>query len=396
MPPIRILTRALPLAALLALGTPIAHASVDCSGACRELLDKANTLAAQGKFQEALNTYKVAEQADPQASLPVSMAASLLLRVSTGMKPEQAKPVREMAQAGARRALQLAPADPVALETLRLVDDVPTPLHMPTLEAATLMAEGEAQYAQRHYKEALQKYEASAQADPQYSVAWVDAGDCYYVQKDYAQAETRFRRATQIEPRNAQAWRFLSDALRAQGRDADAAAALVSGIAAEPSQQPNWLKLSSLREKTGAPLKSLALHRGVYVQTGPDGKYTIQLDAPSQQHTPDLALRLALGADEATLRNEDKASGKARSPYAIELDAWRTALKIVDETQAKGGQALTEPALLQMQAFARDGQLEPALLLLTFRQAYRPELEAWEAAHPGGVKAFIDRYGLRP
>lgn len=31
-----------------------------------------------------------------------------------------------------------------------------------------------------------------------------------------------------------------------------------------------------------------------------------------------------------------------------------------------------------------------------FRQAYRPSLEAWVAAHPGGVKEFIDRYGLQP
>jgi hypothetical protein len=45
---------------------------------------------------------------------------------------------------------------------------------------------------------------------------------------------------------------------------------------------------------------------------------------------------------------------------------------------------------------ARDGQLEPAILILMFRQSYRPALEAWGAAHPRGVKEFIDRYGLRP
>jgi tetratricopeptide (TPR) repeat protein len=398
MTPIRTLIRLLPLAALLALGATPVHAAVECTGACHDLVEKARALDGQGKYQEALNTYKAAEQADRQASQPVSMAAALMLRLSAGMKPEQARPVREMAQAGARYALKLAPSDPLALETLRLIEDAPTPLHTPTPEAARLFSEGEAEYAQRHFKEALQKYEAAAQADPQYSVAWVDAGDCYYVQKDYAQAETRFRRATGIEPRNAQAWRFLSDALRAQGRDADAEAALLSGIAADPSQQPDWNKLASLRAKAGTPLKPLGLRRGVYVVTNPDGKFTVQLDSLADHHTatPDGALRLALGVSEVKMRSDDKASGKARSPYAIELAAWRTALEAIDEAQAKGGEGLTEPALLQMQAFARDGQLEPALLLLTFRQAYRPELEAWEAAHPGGIKAFIDRYGLRP
>lgn len=243
MTSIRRLTRILPFAVLLALVAPLAHAAVECNGACHDLVEKARALEGQGKYQEALNTYKAAEQADRQASQPVSMAAALLLRLSAGMRPEQAKPVRDMAQAGASYALKLAPDDPLALETLRLIDDAPAPLHAPT---------------------------------------------------------------------------------------------------------------------------------------------------------PDLALRLALGASEAKLRGDATAGGTPRSPYSIELDAWRMALKAIDETQAKGGQALTEPALLQMQAFARDGQLEPALLLLSFRQAWRPELEAWEAAHPGGVKTFIDRYGLRP
>lgn len=398
MTPLRILARALPFAALLALGAPLAHASVECGGACHDLIEKARALEGQGKYQDAINTYKAAEQADRQASQPVSMAAALMLRLSANMKPEQAKPLYDMARAGARYALKLAPNDPLALETLRLIDDAPTPLHAPTPEAARLLNEGEAEYAQRHFKEALQKYEAAAQADPQYAMAWVDAGDCYYVQKDYAQAEIRFRRATEIEPRNAQAWRFLSDALRAQGRDADAETALLSGIAADPSQQPDWNKLASLRAKHSLPLKSLALRRGVHVQTGPDGKLAVQLESPPEHDTatPDLALRMALGISEVKLRGDDKDAGTSRSPYALELAAWRMALTAIGETQAKGGQAVTEPALMQMQAFARDGQLEPAILLLAFRQAYRPDLEAWEAAHPDGVKAFIDRYGLRP
>ena len=49
-----------------------------------------------------------------------------------------------------------------------------------------------------------------------------------------------------------------------------------------------------------------------------------------------------------------------------------------------------------MQALAKDGQLEPAILLLMFRQSYRPALNAWLGANTGGVKGFIDRYGLQP
>lgn len=398
MTPIRFLKHVLPLAALLALGSAPARASIECGGACLELFNQANALAGQGKYQEALKTFRAAAQADPQASQPVSMTASLLLLLSARMQPEQAAQVRAMAHTEALRALKLAPGDPTALETLRLLEDAPTPLHTATPESARLVEQGESEFAQRHYREALQKYEAAAQADPQNSVAWVNAGDCYYVQKDYAQAEVRFRRATEIEPRNAQAWRFLSDALRVQKRNPEAEAALVSGIAADPSQQPNWLKLSSLRAESGLPLKALALRRGVSVQTNADGKYSVQLDSSIVKDStpPDLALRVALGASEAKLRGDAAASGKPGSPYEIELASWRMALAIIEQAQAQKGQNVTEPALLQMQTFERDGQLEPALLLLEFRQAWRPDLEAWEAAHPGGVKAFIDRYGLRP
>ena len=57
---------------------------------------------------------------------------------------------------------------------------------------------------------------------------------------------------------------------------------------------------------------------------------------------------------------------------------------------------MSDPALLAMQGLARDGQLEPAIFVLLYKESYRPEYERWLAAHPGGVKAFIDRYGLRP
>lgn len=63
---------------------------------------------------------------------------------------------------------------------------------------------------------------------------------------------------------------------------------------------------------------------------------------------------------------------------------------------AAAGKKLSDPALLAMQAMQRDGQLEPAIFILLYKEAYRLDYERWLAAHPDGVKAFIDRYGLRP
>lgn len=393
MKPIRVLI----LAALLAFFNTAASAAMQCAEPCRGLVREAHVLEGQGKYQEALNKYGAAHKADPQASLPLSLQAGLLFKLSGVAPKDQTAKLRSTARELAERATALASDDPIAHEVLRLLDDEGlSPLYEPNPKAATLLAEGAALFMQRKPKEALVKYEAAMVADPKATMAWVGAGDCYFVQGEWTRAEALFRRATEIEPHHSQAWRFLSDALLAQGQRAQAEAALYSSIAADPSQRPSWNKLANLRAAAGLPLKALAFKRGVRVVQGADGKGTIQVDKATADtaNTANYAIRLALAAAQANQLQADAA--KARSPYEIELESWRMALKVMDEVTAAGGQAVSDPALLQMQALAREGQLEAAILLLMFRQSYRPALDAWLAANPGGVKGFIDRYGLQP
>jgi tetratricopeptide (TPR) repeat protein len=388
-------TRLLACSLLLALGTPPASAQNYCADACRRMIDAAHALEGQGKYQEALDQYRAAQKAEPLASLPLASEAALILHLSAQLKPDKTAEWRDAARAKANAALKLWPDDPIAQETLRrLDDDGPSPLHQPTPDAAKLYAEAEAQFSQQHYDQALPKYRAAIQADPQYSAAWVGAGDCYFRQKDWAQAEALFRRAAEVEPDNSQAWRYLADTLLIQNKPAAAEAALFSAIAADPSQLPNWGKLAGLRARDGHPIRPLAFRRGVRVTQGADGKYTVGIEewAAKDPETPDTALRLMLGAGEAKLRTDDK----ARPPYEIELEAWRLALKVADELKASTGKDPGDPALRRIQAMARDGQLEPAILILMFRQSYRPALASWLAAHPDGVRAFVDRYGLGP
>jgi tetratricopeptide (TPR) repeat protein len=392
MKPIRLLA----FSVLLALGMP-ASAQNYCADACRRAIDAAHALEGQGKYQEALEQYRAAQKAEPLASLPVSSEGALILHLSSRVKPDLTESWRKAARAKSEQALKLWPDDPVAQETLRQLDDGgPSPLHQPTPEAAKLYAEAEAQFSQQHYDQALTKYRAAAQADPQYSAAWAGAADCYFQQKDWAQAEALFRRAVEVEPANSQAWRFLSDTLVIQNKPAAAEAALFSAIAADPSQLPNWGKLASLRAHEGHPIRPLSFRRGVRVTQGADGKYTVGMDdwVLKTPETPDTALRLMLGLSEVKLRNANK--DKAKPPYEIELESWRGALKVADELKASTGKDLSDPALLRLQAMARDGQLEPAILLLQFRQSYRPALEAWLAANPDGVRAFVERYGVAP
>jgi len=396
MTSLRVLTLAAFFAVVHVAAAPSAHADIGCGQPCRGLVLEAQALEGSARYQEALTKYKAAEQADPTASIPLSLAAGLVLKLSTVAPQDKAPQLRDMARALAERAMLLATDDPVAQEVLRMLDDpAPPPLHQPNARAAKLMAEGEAAFARQDIKVALSKYEATMLADPQYSSAWVAAGNCRYAQRDWKGAEALFRQATLIEPHNAQAWRYLSDALFYQDKRGAAEAMLYKAIEADPSQRPNWSKLARYRTGAGLPLKALGLRRGVRVAENADGKYVISLDSQTEaEKTPDHAFRLALGMTEVALRTQDK--NKRKSAFEIELEAWRLALKIADEAEANSGAGILDPGLLQVRALAREGQLEPAILLLMFRQAYRPALQAWMAANPGGVKYFIDRYGVMP
>lgn len=389
--------RLLAVPLLLALCHPAAAAAIQCGDACQRAMRDGHALEMQGKYQQALDAYRDAEKAEPLASPPISMAADLMLRLSPQIKPEKLKAWRDTVRAMATRAARLAPDDPIAQETLRqLDDDGVSPLRQLNARAAALQAEAENRFSERRYQEALPKYEAAMRADPRSSLPWVGAGDCHFMQQDWARAETLFRRATEIEPHNAQAWRFLSDALLRQDKRAAAEAALLSGIAADPAQRPNWTKLDVLRSSAGKPLTRLALKRGVSVEQDAGGALSINIDQQllDTAALPDRAFRVALGTIEARLRTENK--NAARSAYDIELQTWRQALTIAEELEVREGQGFSDPAFQRMQALARAGQLEPAILLLQFRQSYRPALEAWLAAHPDGVREFVERHALQP
>lgn len=385
------------LAFIVALATPVAWGAGPCPDACQVLVDAGALLSTQGKPQQALEKYQAAMAAAPQAALPLIAASSMLLDLSWGADAAQAGKMQTMAESLARQALRLDPDHPMAQDLLRqLRDGRETALHQPTPAADQAMRQAETLFVQRRFDDARKQYEAASALDPLWSQAWVGAGDCYYMQQDWSHAESRFRRATEIEPRNDQAWRFLSDSLAKQGKTGAAEQALYGALAANPAERNTWNKLASLRALAQLPLASLHLQRRSHVKAGADGKYNVVIDdgGAKDDTAIDTTFFLALGVVEANARSADVR--KAGTPYQFELDAWRGALQVADELTANAGKKLKDPALLQIQALARDGQLEPALLLLTYRPAYRPALDAWLAAHPGGVKAFIDRYGLQP
>jgi len=80
----------------------------------------------------------------------------------------------------------------------------------------------------------------------------------------------------------------------------------------------------------------------------------------------------------------------------MELAVWKAAMNVADEIAANGGEALTDPGLIAMHTLAKADQLEAALLILRYKESYRPEFEAWKKAHPNGIRKFVDTWGLQP
>lgn len=393
--------RTLSVSIMLALVCAQASA-VQLNPAAEALLSEAHLLVAQGKAQEAFNKYAAAAKADPASSLPLSSMASMLNNAARQSQDDQAAKMRQQAESLARQALTLEPNDPIAQEVLRELDDgKPLPLHQPSAQAEALLHEGEVLFNSKKMDEALVKYEQAAQADPQYSTAWIYAGDCFFFQQKWAEAELRFRKGVETEPLNAQGWRFLADALIRQDKRSAAEAALIGGIAAQPSQLPNWGRLAQMRSADGYPLTPLKLVRKVRAELDPVTRTANLSVDPSlassdPKKQPDSAIWLALALQQAQQRKAASEGKASKTPFASELASWQKALAVAGEITANGGGELTDPGLKTMQMLARADQLETALLLLEYKESYRAEFEAWKKAHPDGIRKFIDTYALQP
>ena len=364
---------------LLLLGDAVAAAAVNLGNpASQILIREGNQFELEGKFNDALQRYRAAMQADPATSVPHSLTAALFLKVAAGADPEHKKTYRDEARREAKAALAIADNDPAAQQVLLgLMEEIEPYRTSPQAEEA--MRAGESAFTRKDFPLAIQHYTRAAEIDPKYAAAILYIGDAYFAMEQYGDAEKYFRKATQIDPMLTQAWRFLADTLNRLGRRADAEAAALGAIAARPSEVPSWAWLAQTRSPQG--LRSFALQRGADVDVA-GGK--ISLD-PSGVGTFWMSFGISRIAQDKHL-----------SVFGAELAAWETAFKIDAELAGKDKAVENDAGLRQMRQFFRDGNLKPALFLLLYRDAYRADFEAWKLANPGAIKRFIDQYELQP
>lgn len=391
---------ALVLAGLLLPLALSAQTSLIGNDACATLVRDGVKLVRESKFKEALAQFERAGKEDPKASGPLSGRAFAFYVASTLAGPDQAASYRATAEELVKAALAREPRDPLALEVSRFLDQgTPKERYPANPKAKELLEAGETLFQADRFAEAKAKYLAAFDADPGYADALVYAGDCDFVRKDYAQAVILFRRALTLDPRHEKGWRYLADALHAQGQDAEAREALVSGIAALPRYLPTWATLADM-PGPGPAWKSLGLKpKARAVKNAKTGGFNVEVDpdmlAGAGKDSIDGAVWLAYGLTQVTKEQPPKPGQPKLSPFQADLAAWTTTLKVADELAGKG-KPLTDPTLLQMQAFHKAGDLEACLFLLTFKETYREDFEAWKQAHPAGVRTFLETWRIRP
>jgi len=387
--------RASAVALLLAVLAP-AQAAFHGNEKSQRLVSEGNTLSMQRQYQAALEKYEAAHKESPEASAPVSSVALLLYSLAAGSSAPEAKAQVERARGLAQQALALSPDDPLAHEVLRSLDDeTPRAAYVPNAAAAQVFNEAEVLFHDGHYEAARLKYRAAYKADPKYTKALLMEGDTYFAEQNWAGAELMFQMAAEADALDSQAWRFLADARERQGDGNGALAATLRAIAAMPSEAGNWARMKMLLEKSDKPMTRLALERKAWVQRDPsNGKPTINLspDVGDASVSMDGTVWLAYASAFAI----DRKDGKPETAFQRELRAWSLAFQVASELEEKGKPALHAPALRTLKQLHAAGELETAIFVLLYREAYRPDFEAWKTAHPQAIPDFAEKWRLMP
>eukprot|EP01133_Synstelium_polycarpum_P019296 gene19296-23107_t len=369
----------------------------------QELVQRGLALVTSGQLPQAREQFELAAKADPRASHPVGAMALLYYIVSDAgsLDDKQRQAARQAAAETARQALALDAQDPLAQEVARrLAGGGVRPKYTPAGNAMELVVAGEHLFSKKEYAAALHKYEQAIAADPGYADAWLFAGDCYFVQRQWEPAAEHFRKATQIEPLHEQAWRYLADALQEQQKWPELELALGSAIGAHPDQLSAWQRMEHFQASHGVPLVALKLRPkaagSIDAATG-QVRVNIQPKPPGGEAEASIIddafwMALALGQANAAVavQRGDKTA------FQADLDAWNGAFLALDKMEAAKPDRLRDTAVTTLRSLAAKGALEPALLLLQYKEAYRPSLEAWKTAHPGGVRKFINTWHLMP
>ncbi|WP_243287973.1 tetratricopeptide repeat protein [Geothrix terrae] len=365
---------------------------------------KALDLLKEGKVDAALAQLDEAIARDPKDIQPFWIKAQVHRELAKQTKGWASAWHKECAEESAESLLDLGPDRNAISQAMSFLqhlrdDERPVPPE-PTAAALKAFDEGEAAFGKEDWTSARTGYAKALKESPAFAKAALYLGDTWFAEKRMEEAIPWFRRAAELDPSDPRAWRFLADAETALGRKKEAEATMIAAIRVFPANRASWQPLSWRRTSEGRPMARLAFKPGVVVGWDRNGKQTISLASSEDPQATAIWLVLASAVlDTITVSGDTAGSGdlpELKTRFQQERFYWNLALKAYREACA---QAKTEPRdriLKQFLAFQQEGQLDAALFLLRYREAFRPDYEAWVKANPGAIERFINRYNLRP
>lgn len=356
-------------------------------------------LLSQGKFNEAAAKFEEGMKADPASSFPISALSKLFFEASKATDAAHQAEYRDKAMDLAHQALDKNDLDFIASEVLLNADGGSTEsVHQPKPDAVEPFNQAEAAYRAQKWDEAIAGYQKALASDPGFTDAALYLGDVYFDRKQYSKAEPWFKKATEMEPRYARAWRFLADCQAHQDHLDDALATDLSAIAAQPDDYTAWGRLRQIYEMQNKPALvrfHWPLVSDSRIKQDKPGNLQLLLALPGTDDSPEGD---ALNAYTLTSGLAQVPDEKGAKPSEIKwrTEAWEAAMERYESALQEKKKAPKDAAWAQLLAFYKAGVLKPALMILDFREPYRPDFEVWKVANPKGVKAFIEQWHLRP
>jgi tetratricopeptide (TPR) repeat protein len=225
---------------------------------------RADALMQQGRRVEALPLYEHLAREYPNVMLYAEKLADCYSIMTTQTNdPAEIKKYRTLARDEAKRAIALG--DTLVYIQQIAEADPNQPLYswiQSTGEALALLKEAEKAYSAGDFTTAMQKYTASAAADPNLYEAPLYAGDTAYVMKDLPTAAVWFAKAIAIDPNRETAYRYWGDAIFKYGNDPIAAREkFLQAVVAEPYSRYSWQGLEQWAEIQNVIVKPPEIER---------------------------------------------------------------------------------------------------------------------------------------
>lgn len=366
---------------------------------------KAIDLLNAGKVGEAMDQLDQAIARDPKDPQPFWIKAQVHRELAKQTRGWAAAWHKECAEESAEAMLDLGLEKEAATNAMMLLqhlrdEERPIPTE-PSPAARKAFNEGEAAFAKQDWTAARKGYQQALKESPAFALAALYVGDSYYAEKRMEEAIPWFRTAAGLNPHDPRAWRYMADAQSALGRKKEAEATMIAAVQVFPANRASWQPLAWHRAAEGRRMNRLAFKPGVTVEWDKDGKQQIGVQASPEDPQAQAIWMILAGAILDTITSEiNPGQGKVptdlRTRFQQERFFWEIALKAYAEACQAAKAEPKDRVLRQFLAFQKDGQLDAAIFLLRYREAFRPDYEAWRKAHPGAIQVFLDCYNIRP